>query len=189
MLTVHVGNSDLVTSDYWEVSDGDSPIEVSIGDAPNEVGDGDSPIGVGDGDSPTGVGDGDSPIEVGDGDSPLEVGDGDSPIEVGDGDYFSAHVVVESVDAVCVDETVADPAARLHRLLDLADHVKRFVDPVLTAERTARLCRRPRLLHRGCGVLQNIVWVVCGDTKQLTLLVPVNLRKKRITIWGSERLA
>ncbi len=41
-----------------------------------------------------------------------------------DGDDLAPDVIVESVDAVGVDEAVPDPAARLHRLLDLSDHLR-----------------------------------------------------------------
>ena len=40
-----------------------------------------------------------------------------------DRDDFATDVVVESVDVVRVDEAVADPAARLHNVLDLAHHL------------------------------------------------------------------
>ena len=45
------------------------------------------------------------------------------PIQMRDGDDFSAHVVVESVERVGVDEAVADPQARLHDLFDLSHHL------------------------------------------------------------------
>jgi len=42
------------------------------------------------------------------------------PVQVRNSDDLSADVVVKSVDAVGVDETVADPAASPHRLLNVA---------------------------------------------------------------------
>ena len=39
-------------------------------------------------------------------------------------DNLSAHIVVESVDAICVDETVTDPAAGPYGLLNLAHHLE-----------------------------------------------------------------
>ena len=40
------------------------------------------------------------------------------------GDNLSSHVVVESVDAVCVDETVSHPQTGLHHLLYLSYHLQ-----------------------------------------------------------------
>ena len=47
----------------------------------------------------------------------------DLPVQVCYSDDLAADVVVESVDTVSVDETVADPAARLHCLLDVTQHL------------------------------------------------------------------
>ena len=53
----------------------------------------------------------------------LNVVQGSLPVQVSYGDDLAADVVVESVDAVCVDEAVADPASSLHRLLDVTQHL------------------------------------------------------------------
>jgi len=47
----------------------------------------------------------------------------DLPVQVCYSDDLAADVVVKSVDTVSVDETVADPAARLHCLLDVTEHL------------------------------------------------------------------
>lgn len=56
----------------------------------------------------------------------------DIPIQVSYCDDFPAHVVVESVDTVGVDEAVSHPHTGLHHLINLSNHIKCFLDPVLT---------------------------------------------------------
>ena len=46
-------------------------------------------------------------------------------VQMGDGHDLTAHVVVEAVDAVCVDETVTNPAAGLDSLFDFSYHLLR----------------------------------------------------------------
>ncbi len=48
------------------------------------------------------------------------------------GDDLPAHVVVEPVDAVGVDEAVAHPEAGLHGLVHLSEHVERLFDSILS---------------------------------------------------------
>ncbi len=48
------------------------------------------------------------------------------------GDDLPAHVVVEPVDAVGVDEAVAHPEAGLHGLVHLPEHVERLLDSILS---------------------------------------------------------
>jgi len=45
------------------------------------------------------------------------------PVQVCDGNNLSTDIVVESVDTVSVDEAVTDPAAGLHRLLNVTDYL------------------------------------------------------------------
>ena len=46
------------------------------------------------------------------------------PVQVSNRDDLPAHVVVEPVDRVGVDEAVSHPGPRLHHLLDLPQHLQ-----------------------------------------------------------------
>ena len=45
------------------------------------------------------------------------------PVQVSYGDDLATYKVVESVDTICVDETIADPASCLHWLLNLPNNL------------------------------------------------------------------
>ena len=47
-----------------------------------------------------------------------------TPVQMCDGDDLASDVVVEPVDAIGVDEAVADPDARLHRLLNFTQNLQ-----------------------------------------------------------------
>ena len=64
------------------------------------------------------------------------------PVQVGDGDDLSSDVVVESVDAVGVDEAISDPESGLDSLAHLSQNIKSVLYPILT----------------------NFLWIVCSGS-------------------------
>ena len=47
------------------------------------------------------------------------------PIEMGDGNDLTPDVIIQTIDAIRVDETIADPAASAHRLLNFTDNLRK----------------------------------------------------------------
>ena len=82
-----------------------------------------------------------------------------SPVEVGDGDYLAADVIVEPVDAVGVDEAVADPQARLDALLHLAEQLQGRLKTPPKNKPTSFWCSiRLMQLHFGGPLNRFVFW-------------------------------
>ena len=85
--------------------------------------------------------------------------------------------VVEAVDAVRVNEAVADPASGLDDLVDLCDDIERFLDAI-GANRVRVLLRR---FHRLRLKLEDEERLVGGDAQQFAALAPEHLSKTAVT--------
>ena len=81
--------------------------------------------------------------------------------------------VVEAVDAVRVDEAVADPASGLDDFVNLCDDIERFLDAI-GANRVRVLLRR---FHRLRLELKDEERLVGGDAQQFAALAPEHLSK------------
>ena len=45
------------------------------------------------------------------------------PVQMRNCAYLAAHIIIESIQRVCINETVAHPHACLHRLIDFIQHL------------------------------------------------------------------
>ena len=90
------------------------------------------------------------------------------PVEMRYGAYLAADVVVEAIERVGVDEAVADPDARLDRLVDLVEDGEGLLDAVL-GHQVGIVARLRQTLRT---VAEYVEAVLARDAHELAVLGP-----------------
>ena len=101
-----------------------------------------------------------------------------SPVEMRYSDYFASHVVVESIDIVCIYEAVANPTAGFHDFFNLCDNIECVFDTILCYYFRIVLGILTRRLHRLGLVLEDEEGFLSGNTHHLTAFAPEHLQKQ-----------